>query len=46
MLFVTFLQGFWYRYLVDVKVAEVKRYMRDHDCDVVTAIKRVLEIQV
>ena len=41
-----FLQGFWYRYLVDVKVAEVKRYMRDHDCDVVTAIKRVLEIQV
>ncbi len=41
-----FLQGFWYRYLVDVKVSEVKRYMRDHDCDAVTAIKRVLEIQV
>jgi len=41
-----FLQGFWYRYLVDVKVAEVKRYMRESGADVRTAIERVLEIRV
>jgi glycosyltransferase involved in cell wall biosynthesis len=38
------LQGFWYRYLVDAKVAEVERYMREHRCDVVEAIAAVLEI--
>ncbi len=41
-----FLQGFWYRYLVDAKVAEVRRYMRTHSCDVTTAIEQVLEIRV
>ncbi|MCF7995753.1 MAG: glycosyltransferase family 2 protein [Chromatiaceae bacterium] len=41
-----FLQGFWYRYLVDAKVAEVKRTMADSGCDVVEAIRRVLEIDV
>jgi len=41
-----FLQGFWYRYLVDAKVAEVKRYMQDTDADVVTAIEEVLAIRV
>ena len=41
-----FLQGFWYRYLVDAKVAEVRRYMRDSDVDVVTAIDKVLGIRV
>lgn len=40
------LQGFWYRYLVDAKVAEVKRQMQTTGCDVVTAIERVLEIRV
>lgn len=39
-----FLQGFWYRYLVDAKLAEVKRYMRENDCDVITAIRTVLNI--
>lgn len=39
------LQGFWYRYLVDAKVAEVKRYMRNNDADVKTAIEQVLEIK-
>jgi hypothetical protein len=29
-----FLQGFWYRYLVDAKVAEVQRYMREQSVDV------------
>ena len=40
-----FLQGFWYRYLVDAKVAEVKRAMRESGCDAATAIERVLEIR-
>ena len=41
-----FLQGFWYRYLVDAKVAEVKRCMRESGVDVAKAIERVLEIRV
>ena len=41
-----FLQGFWYRYLVDAKVAEVKRAMREMNLDVAAAIERVLEIRV
>ena len=41
-----FFQGFWYRYLVDCKVYEVKRYMRSHQCDVKLAIEKVLDIRV
>ena len=41
-----FLQGFWYRYLVDAKVAEVKRTMAASGCGVEEAIERVLEIRV
>jgi glycosyltransferase involved in cell wall biosynthesis len=41
-----FLQGFWYRYLVDSKVAEVKRYMNSKDVDLITAIEDILEIDV
>lgn len=40
------LQGFWYRYLVDAKVAEVKRYMQSHDVSAVVAIRDVLGIDV
>jgi hypothetical protein len=40
------LQGFWYRYLVDAKVAEVERYMRKQRCDVVEAIAVVLDIRL
>jgi len=41
------LQGFWYRYLADSKVAEVERYVRQHDhCGVVEAIREVLGIQL
>lgn len=40
------LQGFWYRYLVDAKIAEVKRYMREHNVGITTAIERVLGIRV
>lgn len=41
-----FLQGCWYRGLVDAKVAEVKRYVRDNTCSIETAISRVLSIRV
>ena len=41
-----FLQGFWYRYLVDAKVAEVQRYMREQGVDVVVAMERVLGVKV
>jgi glycosyltransferase involved in cell wall biosynthesis len=41
-----FLQGFWYRYLVDAKVSEVKRYMKENKVDVVAAIDYVLNIKV
>lgn len=40
------LQGFWYRYLVDAKVAEVKRYVRDHGVSVQLGIEQVLGIRV
>lgn len=40
------LQGFWYRYLVDMKLHEVKAYMRVHDADVVDAIRDVLGITI
>ncbi len=40
------LQGFWYRFLVDAKVAEVKRYMREQNADVKSAIDAVLGIQL
>jgi len=40
------LQGFWYRYLVDMKMHEVKTYMRRNDMDVVNAIWVVLGIDV
>ena len=40
------LQGFWYRYLVDMKLHEVRRYMRRHEIDVVSAIRDVLGIDV
>lgn len=40
------LQGFWYRYLVDMKLHEVKRHMRRNNVDVVTAVKDVLGIDL
>ena len=40
------LQGFWYRYLVDEKVAEVKRYMKNEGEGIESAIERVLNIKV
>jgi len=40
------LQGFWYRYLVDQKVAEVRRHMRRTGDGVCDAIEAVLHLAV
>ena len=40
------LQGFWYRYLVDMKVYEVKAHMSRTGDDPVAAIEKVLGIKV
>ena len=40
------LQGFWYRFLVDAKLHEVRKYMKKHDADVVSAIDAILGINV
>ena len=40
------LQGFWYRYLVDMKLHEVTSHMRRTGVDVETAIRDVLGIDV
>lgn len=40
------LQGFWYRFLVDAKLAEVKRYMKANNCNAPAAINEVLQIDV
>lgn len=39
------LQGYWYRYLVDAKVADVERYMNTHACDIREAASRVLRLK-
>lgn len=41
-----FLQAYWYRFLVDAKIFEVKRYMASRNVDVVTAIRQVLGVKV
>ena len=41
-----FLQGFWYRFLVDAKVAEVEKYMKDNNIDIIAAIECTLGIRV
>jgi glycosyltransferase involved in cell wall biosynthesis len=40
------LQGFWYRYLVDAKLHEVRCHMRTRNLDAVTAIEEILGINV
>jgi glycosyltransferase involved in cell wall biosynthesis len=41
-----FLQAFWYRYLVDAKIYEVKRRMAQSGASIETAIAEVLNIRV
>lgn len=40
------LQGFWYRYLVDQKAAEVKRHMKRTGVDAPAAIRAILGFEV
>jgi glycosyltransferase involved in cell wall biosynthesis len=40
------LQGFWYRFLVDVKVAEVKCFMMENGTSLNEAMEQVLDIKV
>lgn len=40
------LQGFWYRYLVDAKLDEVRRHMRTTGADPISAIRDVLNIDL
>lgn len=40
------LQGFWYRYLVDMKLHEVRSYLQNNSVDVETGIKDVLGIDL
>jgi glycosyltransferase involved in cell wall biosynthesis len=41
-----FFQALWYRYLVDCKVSEVKRYMKEHQVSPTVAVKNVLGIDL
>lgn len=41
-----FLQAFWYRYLVDIKFAEVERYAKEHAVSPKVAIDRILGIEL
>jgi len=40
------LEGFWYRYLVDLKLYEVKRYMKVYNESLENAIYKVLDISL
>jgi glycosyltransferase involved in cell wall biosynthesis len=40
------LQGFWYRYLIELKVAEVKRHMHDTGDPICVAIEKILGLDV
>ncbi len=41
-----FLQGFWYRFLVDAKISEVKQFAKEKKVDIRIAIAEVLGIYV
>jgi glycosyltransferase involved in cell wall biosynthesis len=41
-----FLQGFWYRLLVDLKITEIKAYKEQYKVDIIVAIEKVTEIKI
>ena len=41
-----FLQGYWYRFLVDLKITEIKAYKEKHKVDIIVAIEKVTEIKL
>lgn len=40
-----FLQGFWYRFLVELKVREVEKYMQENNTNLSDSVERVLGIK-
>ncbi|MDB4045896.1 glycosyltransferase family 2 protein [Amylibacter sp.] len=40
------LQGFWYRYIIDLRIYEVEKYSRDHGCEICESIEHVLGIKL
>ena len=41
-----FLQGYWYRSLVDIKIDKIKAYKLHHKVDIIEAINKVTGIQI
>jgi glycosyltransferase involved in cell wall biosynthesis len=41
-----FLQGFWYRLLVDLKIIETLRFMKKNNVSVIDAIRQILGIKI
>lgn len=41
-----FLQGYWYRLLVDLKIAEIKAYKKKYKVDIIKAIENVTDIKI
>ena len=40
------LQGFWYRYIVELKVMQVEDYIATRGCDPKEAISKILDVTV
>jgi glycosyltransferase involved in cell wall biosynthesis len=40
------MQGLWYRYLVDMKIVEVQKFAKEHNCDLGKAIFECLQIDI
>jgi len=40
------LQGFWYRYIVDIKILEIERYVKKNGVDIKIAIKKICNVEV
>ena len=41
-----FMQGFWYRYLVDLKLQETERFMQSEKVSYQIAAKKILKIDI
>jgi glycosyltransferase involved in cell wall biosynthesis len=41
-----FLQGFWYRLIVDIKIREVEKYYRDNNCSLESSINAIYDIEI
>ena len=41
-----FLQGFWYRFLIDVKIVELKEYSKTHKINLISSTKKVFDLDL